>query len=285
MHPLSLSKKMPRARKQPEMWKKEGSRSMPHGGDESNTQREDGNKDCCDISVGTCALSIISSNTCTKAKSKHSFSRGAGSPNGAQALAQGCLWGEARAAWCWTQLFLRVPPPGAAEPHSHAGGTSGKTCVGCSESNASCSFPWKLQQLQKVQKCCLIEQILSYKGLFSSIVVTISYAFLPAMNKNLHATFIKKTAPAEVACCFTAAVTALLLKCTTHRLTTMAWTPQTQALMNASGCHFYTFAPYILPRQMPLCQTAPLLPPVTWQQHGTGYGQEGSTCVVGLDDL
>ena len=31
---------------------------------------------------------------------------------------------------------------------------------------------------------------------------------------------------------------------------------------------------------MPVCQTAPLLPSVTWQQHGMGYRWEGSTSTV-----
>ena len=33
----------------------------------------------------------------------------------------------------------------------------------------------------------LIEQIISHKTLFLNIVTTISYAFLPVMNKSLHA--------------------------------------------------------------------------------------------------
>ena len=32
----------------------------------------------------------------------------------------------------------------------------------------------------------MIEHILSYETLFFNIVTTISYAFLPAMNKSLH---------------------------------------------------------------------------------------------------
>ena len=37
----------------------------------------------------------------------------------------------------------------------------------------------------------LIEQILSYKALFFNTVAVISYAFLPAMNKSLHAMLVK----------------------------------------------------------------------------------------------
>jgi len=36
----------------------------------------------------------------------------------------------------------------------------------------------------------LIEQILSYKALFFNTVAVISYAFLPAMNKSLHAMLV-----------------------------------------------------------------------------------------------
>ena len=49
--------------------------------------------------------------------------------------------------------------------------------VGCSESNVSYLFPWKLQQLQRVQEHYLIDQILSYKALFFNMVTTISCAF------------------------------------------------------------------------------------------------------------
>ena len=36
-----------------------------------------------------------------------------------------------------------------------------------------------------------MEQILNYKALFFNILAIVSYAFLPAMNKSLHATLIK----------------------------------------------------------------------------------------------
>ena len=63
--------------------------------------------------------------------------------------------------------------------------------VGCSESNASHLFPWKLQQREWVQWCSLAEQILSYKTLFFSIVTTISCAFLSAVINSLHAMLVK----------------------------------------------------------------------------------------------
>jgi len=42
------------------------------------------------------------------------------------------------------------------------------------------------------------------------------------------------------------------------------------------------FVSCTLPHQMPFCKTAPLLPSVTWQQHGTVCWWEGSTstCIV-----
>ena len=57
-----------------------------------------------------------------------------------------------------------------------------------------------------------------------------------------------------------------------------------QTSMNVNGCnssHMEEFSsqplPHALPCQTPFCQTAPLLPPVTWQQHVMGYWWEGST--------
>ena len=44
---------------------------------------------------------------------------------------------------------------------------------------------------KKAQEYYLIGQIFSYKTLFFNTITTISYAFLPAMNKGLHATLIK----------------------------------------------------------------------------------------------
>jgi len=52
-----------------------------------------------------------------------------------------------------------------------------------------------------------------------------------------------------------------------------------QAVKNVTGCHFFqmeefedTFSSYTLP-----CQTAPLLPSVSWQQNVMEYWWEGST--------
>jgi len=55
--------------------------------------------------------------------------------------------------------------------------------VGHPKSNASYFFPWKLQKLQRAQLHYLIEQILTYKTLLFNIVITISYALSPAVNK------------------------------------------------------------------------------------------------------
>ena len=43
------------------------------------------------------------------------------------------------------------------------------------------------------------------------------------------------------------------------------------------GIQSRTFASYALPCQMPFCQTAPLLPPITWQQHVIRYRLKDST--------
>ena len=46
------------------------------------------------------------------------------------------------------------------------------------------------------------------------------------------------------------------------------------------GIQFYALASYTFSCQMPLCQTAPLLPSVTRQQNVTEYWWEGSTSTV-----
>jgi len=55
---------------------------------------------------------------------------------------------------------------------------------GFPECSASCLFPWELQQIQRAWSHHLIEQILSSKAPFFSVVTTISNAFSPAMNKT-----------------------------------------------------------------------------------------------------
>jgi hypothetical protein len=47
---------------------------------------------------------------------------------------------------------------------------------GLSERNVSYLLPCKLQYIQRAQKHCLIEQILSYRTPFFDIVTTIGYA-------------------------------------------------------------------------------------------------------------
>jgi len=82
----------------------------------------------------------------------------------------------------------------------------------------------------------LIEQILSYKTFF---VATITYAFLPAMNKSLHAML-------TTICTSKGDPLLPLLKCTTHgslclHPQSMGWVSINiqQALMNVSGRHFF----------------------------------------------
>ena len=57
----------------------------------------------------------------------------------------------------------------------------------------------------------LLEQILSNNTLFSNTVTTISYAFSPAMNKNLHVTLIKVHSSRD-----DPLSPSPLLRCTTH---------------------------------------------------------------------
>ena len=78
-----------------------------------------------------------------------------------------------------------------------------------------------------------------------------------------------------------------LLKYTTHHLTVLTftvWSPWTfsKHWWVSMGAIFSTsrnWVPhlYALECQTPFCQTAPLLPSVTWQQHVIEYWWEGST--------
>ena len=67
----------------------------------------------------------------------------------------------------------------------------------------------------------MTKQVLNCKTLFFNIVTTISYAFLPLMNKILHAAFtkicIKGGDPLSLS---------PLLKCTAHCLTVLTSTPK-----------------------------------------------------------
>ena len=79
----------------------------------------------------------------------------------------------------------------------------------------------------------------------------------------------------------------LLLKCTTHTSPCShplfclhqhsASTDECQWVPFFLHGGIHTFASFALLCQMPLYQTAPLLPSVTWQQNAMGYWQEGST--------
>ena len=104
----------------------------------------------------------------------------------------------------------------------------------------------------------MIEQILSYTTLFFNIITTISYAFLPVMNKSLHAVLIKICVAIQNMACL--------------------------SLCNVSGCQWVTFFlhrgiqwhSYAHLWQTPLCQTAPLLPSVAQQQNRIECCWEGS---------
>ena len=125
----------------------------------------------------------------------------------------------------------------------------------------------------------MIQQILSYKTLFFNIVTTISSAFLPVINKSLH--------EALITICTSAGDPLLLLpllKCTTcpslghiHWLVSIKFSKrQWVPFFPYAGTQWHTFASYTYPCQTLLCQTAPLLPSVTRQQHVMGYWWEGS---------
>ena len=109
--------------------------------------------------------------------------------------------------------------------------------------------------------------------LFFYTVATISCAFLPVMNKSLHATLVKVCNPLSP-----------LLKCITHHLTvptSTVWSASTFTSTDEcqwvpffppGGIEFHPFASDALSCQTLFCQTAPLLPSVTRQQHATCNG-------------
>ena len=121
------------------------------------------------------------------------------------------------------------------------------------------------------------------------ITVTVSCAFLPALNKSLHAANLTicmavQNVPCLPCCCHhcwntppTASLCSRPLvglhKCSTS-IDECQWVP---FFFSHGGIQWHTFASYALPCQMPSCQTAPLLPSVIQLQHVTGYWWEGST--------
>ena len=104
------------------------------------------------------------------------------------------------------------------------------------------------------------------------------------MNENLHAVLIK--------ICTSRGYPLLpLLKRTTHMLTCPLFGLH-QHSVSSSECQWVPFflheviqcrnsiqfrCAFAHPCQMPFCQTAPLLPPVAWQQYVTEYYCEGPT--------
>jgi len=113
-----------------------------------------------------------------------------------------------------------------------------------------------------------------------------SYVFSPAMNKSLHVMLVKICmAIWYVACLSCCCCHSWIAPPTTSLLTCLGSIYIQQASMNVNGCHFFcirgfqwhTSASSALPCQMPFCQTAPLLPSVTWQQTVMGYWWEGPT--------
>jgi len=78
----------------------------------------------------------------------------------------------------------------------------------------------------------------------------------------------------------------LLLKYTTGCLTVFTstgWSASWSMNVNRyhffphGGIHLHTFASCTLPCQTPVCQTAPLLPPIAWQRKVIEYWRKGST--------
>jgi len=119
----------------------------------------------------------------------------------------------------------------------------------------------------------------------------ISCAFSPAVEKSLHAMLIKIFMAIWNMTCFSChcchcwnapPTTSLrshpLFGLHTHsaNINECQWV---QWFLHG-GIQFHSFASYALPLQTPFCQSATLLPSVTWQQNAMEYWLEGSTFTV-----
>jgi len=111
-------------------------------------------------------------------------------------------------------------------------------------------------------------------------VTTISYTFLPAMNKSLHVALVKIcTSRCDHSChCWNAPPTPHCVHI--HRLVSISvhkcrWM-SAGAICSARKISMTHIVPRALPWQTPVRQSAPLLPSVTWQQHVTGYWWQAS---------
>ena len=127
--------------------------------------------------------------------------------------------------------------------------------------------------------------------LFSNMITTISCALLPARNKSLYATLRKiLMAVQKVVClshryhqCWNTPPTTSLcshplvgLHKHSASVSECQWVP----FLLCGGLQFHTFASSTLLCQTPFCQTAPLLPSVTQQQHVMEYWWEGSILLL-----
>jgi len=113
-----------------------------------------------------------------------------------------------------------------------------------------------------------------------------SYAFLPALNKSLHATFLKVWLCRTWLVFHVSVTTAETLHTTSlcchslfglHKCSASIDEWQWAQCFLHEGNQAPPFAPYTLPCQMPLRQSVPLLPSVAQQQNVMEYGWEGST--------
>ena len=126
----------------------------------------------------------------------------------------------------------------------------------------------------------LVEQILNYRTLFFNRVTIISYTFFASDEQEPVAMLVKMTCISCWRChCWNTPPTASLhshplsgLHKHSVRIDECLWV----TFFLRGGIQFHTFASLALPCQTSTCQTAPLLPSVTWQQNVTEYWWEGS---------
>ena len=128
----------------------------------------------------------------------------------------------------------------------------------------------------------VFEKILTYKTLFFNILFMTSYAFHQRWTRAC-IPCLSKTTPVEVTryChCWnvppTTSVCSHPLFCLHKRSRRVNECQGVQFFFPHGGVQWHTFAPSLLPCQIPLSQTAPLLPPVTWHQNVREYWWEDS---------
>ena len=153
-------------------------------------------------------------------------------------------------------------------------------CVGCSESNASYVFPWKIQQIEPAQGCYLRENSqLQNTACQWSLLVSVHFCQWWTRTCILHS-YLSALAVVTLSChCWNTPPTSPVHSHPTfglHKCSASFSGCQQVPFFPHRGIQWHTFASHALPCWMPFCWTAPLLPFVSQQQNVLEYWWEGS---------